>query len=69
MFACLTLFVLSLYLAVQFIFAVGSNSSVAVSRIEDRWVEYWGKIKKKFKKKEGEEDDEEEEELFHQSGI
>lgn len=51
MFACLTLFVLSLYLAVQFIFAVGSNSSVAVSRIEDRWVEYWGKIKKKKEKK------------------
>lgn len=50
MFACLTLFVLSLYLAVQFIFAVGSNSSVAVSRIEDRWVEYWREIKKNKKK-------------------
>lgn len=51
MFACLTLFVLSLYLSVQFIFAVGSNASVAVSRIEDRWVEYWRKNFKKRKEK------------------
>lgn len=51
MFACLTVFVLSLYLAVQFIFAVGSNFSIVVLRIEDRWVEYWTKLKKKKRKK------------------
>lgn len=40
MFACFNVFVLFLYLAVQFIFAVGSNSSIIIFRIEDRWVAY-----------------------------
>lgn len=40
MFACFYVFVLFLYLVVQFMFAVGSNFSIVTFRIEDRWIEY-----------------------------
>lgn len=40
MFACFSVSVLFLYLAVQFLFAIGSNFSIVIFRIEDRWAEY-----------------------------
>lgn len=40
MFACFTVLLLFFYLVVQFVFAVGSNISIVILSIEDRWVDY-----------------------------